>query len=428
MTDSPITALILHHLRRRSVLRGLGIAAAGLALRPSLAHAAAAELIPLKPNPEGRLTELYGLVGYVPGKGGAIGGTVAKRLAEAPPPASKRLKVFHFNDMHNYLVHGAPPQGETHAMSQIVAKVRAAKAKAKADDALVFVSVGDDRTGTGLDKLLGDVTGAGFRVDPAYVAYSAAGVDVGALGNHEFDHGARTLRTGIRASAKFPLLSANIHGSRELEAGRDYFPAVIGVAGGLRIAFLGLTTPVTKHYRKAGDPGLAIASPVATARELLPGLARLADVVLILSHCGYGEEFGPPRKSDGWRFFIQEGDVSIAKAVAGLVDKPVAIVGGHTHTTLNAARLDPENLVGGIPILQAGAHGKYLGEATMTLKAGEDTRFSTRLHPIRPRDDTAADPDAAKTERDADFDREFERRVIDPLQVQSRMSRAIEVK
>lgn len=398
----------------------MGVAAAGLALRPSLARAATAELIPLKPNPEGWITELYGLVGYAPGQGGAIGGAVAKRLAALQPPASKRLKIFHFNDMHNYLVHGDAPQGETHAMSQIVAKVRTAKRKAKADEPLLFVSVGDDRTGTALDKLLGDITGAGFRVDPAYVAYSAAGVDVGALGNHEFDHGARTLRTGIRASAKFPLLSANIHASRELEAGRDYFPAAIGVVGGLRVAFLGLTTPVMKHFRKAGDPGLQVASPVATAKELLPNLAKFADVVLILSHCGYGEDFGPERKSDGWRFYIQEGDVSIARAIGGLVDKPVVIVGGHTHTTLNAARLEPQNLVAGIPILQAGAHGKYLGEANLILKAGEDTRFSTRLHPIRPRDDTVADPEAAKTERDADFDADFERRVIDPLQAEIR--------
>ncbi len=417
---SPLTALILHRLRRRSVLRGIGIAAAALAVRPGLARAAALELIPLTPNPEGRITELYGLVGYAPGQGGGIGGAVAKRLAAREPPAAKRLKLFHFNDMHNYLVHGDAPQGETHAMSQIVARVKVAKAKAKADDPLLLVSAGDDRTGTGLDKLLGDVSGTGFRVDPAYVAYSAAGVDVGALGNHEFDHGARTLRTGIRASAKFPLLAANLHGSRELEVGRDYFPAVIGVVGGLRVACLGLTTPVIKHFRKAGDPGLALASPVATAKELLPGLAKLADVVVILSHCGYGEDFGPERKSDGWRFYIQEGDITLAKAVAGLVDKPVVIVGGHTHTTLNLAKLDPQNLVGGIPILQAGAHGKYLGEASLTLKAGEDTRFSTRLHPIRPRDDTVADAEAAKTERDSDFDAEFERRVIDPLQAQSR--------
>lgn len=415
---SPLTALILHHLRRRSVLRGLGIAAAGLALRSKPAHAAVAELIPLKPNPEGRITELYGLAGYRPGQGGAIGGAVAKRLAGLAPPAAKRLKLFHFNDMHNYLVHGGAPHGETHAMSQIVAKVRTAKAKAGPDDALLFVSVGDDRAGTGLDKLLGDITGTGFRTDPAYVAYSAAGVDVGALGNHEFDHGARTLRTGIRGSAKFPLLSANIHDSRELEAGRDYFPAAIGIVGGLRVAFLGLTTPVMKYFRKAGDPALKVASPVAVAKELLPNLAQLADVVLILSHCGYGEDFGPARKSDGWRFYIQEGDVSIAKAVAGLVDTPVVIVGGHTHTTLNAHRFDPDNLVGGVPILQAGAHGKYVGEATLTLEGGADTRFSARLHATRPRDDTVADPGAARTERDADFDAEFERRVIDPLQAQ----------
>lgn len=417
MSTPPLAALILHRLRRRSVLKGLGLAA-GLSLAPRAARAASLELLPLKPNPHGAFDALWGVAGHLPGQGGTIGGAAAKRLAAMTPPASRRLRLFHFNDMHNYLVHGDEDAGATHAMSQIVRRVRAARAKAKPDDAILFLSSGDDRTGTGLDKLLGNIEGDGFVTDPAYVAYSAAGVDAGAIGNHEFDHGARTLQRGIRGAARFPLLSANIHGGRVLEPARDYFPAAIGIVNGLRVALLGLSPVVMKHYRKAGDPDLAVASPVTTAKALLPALAPLADVIVILSHCGYGEDYGPARKSDGWRFFIQEGDILVARALAGLTAKPVVILGGHTHTVLNPTGFESEHLVGGIPILQAGAHGKYLGEATLTLAAGAETRFSARLHATRPH--APPDGDAARAERPQDLDAGFEAAVIDPLQAQAR--------
>lgn len=414
MTGSPSIARVLSAVRRRTVLRGLGAALAA-GLLPRAARAAGLELVPLKPNPHGAFAELWGVSGYVPGAGGALGGAAAKRLAARTPPATAKLRIFHFNDMHNYIASGRGEADETHALSQMVKRVRAARAKAKPGEAVLFLSCGDDRTGTALDKLLGDVEGRGFVSDPAYVAYSAAGVDAGAIGNHEFDHGARTLRRGIRNHARFPLLAANLHGCRELEAGRDVFPAAIGVAGDLRVALLGLVTPVAKHFRKAGDPGLALASPAAAAKELLPALAAHADVVLILSHCGFGEEFGPARKTDGWRFYIAEGDVTIARAIAGLTEKPVLILGGHTHTVLNAAALDRDNVVGGIPILQAGAHGKYLGEAVLDLAAGAESRLSARLRATRTGDD-----DGPRGERDDDYDRDFESRVVDPLQARAR--------
>ena len=62
------------------------------------------------------------------------------------------------------------------------------------------------------------------------------------------------MQRGIRGAARFPLLSANIHGGRVFEPARDYFPAAIGIVNGLRVALLGLSPVVMKHYRKAGDP------------------------------------------------------------------------------------------------------------------------------------------------------------------------------
>jgi 2',3'-cyclic-nucleotide 2'-phosphodiesterase (5'-nucleotidase family) len=421
MTDhrSPSTGLLLARLRRRAVLRGLS-AAAALALRPfaAAARAASPELVEVPVNPAGRLEAVYALSGAVPGAPvKSLGGPIAKRLAEMPRVQAMTLRLFHFNDMHNFLASRDAAKGETHALAQMVKRVRRARAKAAPDEVVLLLSAGDDRSGGEFDKLLGDVFGNGFSVDPSYTAYSAAGVDAAALGNHEFDHGARTLRTGIRQSARFPLLSANLSGCRELQAGRDYHPAAVAVAAGLRIGLIGLITPVTKHYRKSGEADLTVASPSDALAEILPAIADLSDVVIVLSHCGYGEDYGPPRASDGWRFYIREGDIPLAHAAAKLTGKPVVIVGGHTHTVLNKTALEPENLIDGVPILQTGAHGKYLGEAVLTLRAGEKTKFAARLYATRTRDDTLDrdDPDFAKREHDGDFDGEFDAQTIVPL-------------
>jgi 2',3'-cyclic-nucleotide 2'-phosphodiesterase (5'-nucleotidase family) len=119
----------------------------------------------------------------------------------------------------------------------------------------------------------------------------------------------------------------------------------------------------------------------------------------------------------GWRFYIREGDLPLARAAARLTDKPVVIVGGHTHTVLNKAALDPENLIDGVPVLQAGAHGRYLGEAVLTLRAGEKTKLSARLHATKSRDDSLDKdhPDFAKREHDGDYDRDFQARTVEPL-------------
>ncbi len=172
-----VPAIAASTARRRSVLRGLGVALSGLALRPFSAAARGLdpELVEIPVNPEGRLDSAFGLIGTTPGTAArAISGPLAKRLAAMTPSPGATLRIFHHNDMHNHLVVRDSQKGETHPLSQIVKRVRRARAKAAADEVVLLLTAGDDRTGTEFDKLLGDVTGAGFAVDPSYVAYSAA--------------------------------------------------------------------------------------------------------------------------------------------------------------------------------------------------------------------------------------------------------------
>ncbi len=363
------------------------------------------------PNPAGQLEQLYVL------KGDAVSGPVKRLVAGSKadiPPANgpdgqRNLRVLHFNDLHNNLTDLSGDTKGTRRFSQMVKRVNDARAAVQKNDALLFLSIGDDHTGTGFDELLGWSTEQ-FVADASYRAYSAAGVDCSVLGNHEIDRGTALLARGIEQDARFPILSANVHSSFHLEAGRDYFPAAIAVCNGLRIAMIGLTTRVETKVGQPNDLGLAVASPVEVISNILPAIEPHVDVVLILSHCGYGDGQHRSGKAAVVRD-IGEADFAIARAAKPLTDKPLFVLGAHTHTVINNDGLEENNIFDGVPVLQAGAKGQFIGELALDLSGTGDCEIrKVCLHAIKPNNKDASDP-----EQPGDYDAEFENAHIKPL-------------
>ncbi|WP_299435878.1 5'-nucleotidase C-terminal domain-containing protein [uncultured Rhodospira sp.] len=397
----------------------LTLAALGAA---AMAPAAAGELTlsRLTPNPYGVVEELYGLSGPVL-DGAPVTLTAPEGLAF--PAATlgegeaRDLRILHFNDLHNYLTKPHGKKGDTHVFAQMVRIAAETRATAEADDIVLFLSAGDDHTGGVFDELTG-FTPEDFVVDPAYTAYTVAGVDATVLGNHEFDRGTEMLATWIESAPLLPVVSANTVGSPHVDNGGHYFPALIAVAKGLRIGILGLTTAEDTRLGTPENPGLEIESPLETVEALLPALADKTDVVILLTHLGYGAGSDASGKAGAMRR-IGEGDSAVAELAGSLVDSPVVLVGGHTHTVLNADGL--EEVFGGVPVLQAGGHGSHLGEFRVSLTgtgAGASAGDMTaRLHALKKSDVRVAadDPKYATLQQDGDWDAGFERLVIDPL-------------
>ncbi|MEO8132768.1 MAG: 5'-nucleotidase C-terminal domain-containing protein [Betaproteobacteria bacterium] len=374
----------------------------------------ALQMVALRPNPAGSLDALFAL------HGDATGGPVEVAAHESPwaPAArsgSRRLRIFHFNDLHNYLQAPDAAPGENYLFSRIVARFRAACERAASDEIVLLLSGGDDHTGTPFDELLGWHPDE-MIIDPAYAAYSAAGVDAASLGNHDLDRGGALLAAGIRRNAAFPVLSANVHGCATLQRDRDYFSGAIAVAKGLRIGLIGLTTPIDTRTATAADPGLTVASPLITLRNMLPGVAALSDIVIIMSHCGYGTD-QPGTGSPFGAGYLAEGDIAIARLAATLTERPVLVLGGHTHTVLNAGGFGPDTLIDGIPVVQAGGQGSHLGEFQATLALAATRRqwsIDARLHALTGSARGPPAPSAAKSGI-ADVDIAFEAEVIAPM-------------
>jgi 5'-nucleotidase / UDP-sugar diphosphatase len=325
---------------------------------------------------------------------------------------------LHFNDMHNHITDMHGKKGDTHRLAQMVKQVRETRAAAADNEAVLFVSAGDDHTGSVFDELMGWSPDE-FVADASYRAYSAAGVDISTLGNHEFDRGAALLKKGIKTDARFPLLSANVHSSAHLKRDEDYVAAAIADIKSLRVGLIGLTTNVDTRVGQPADPTLAVERPTVAITNLLPAVAEISDVVVILSHCGYGEGKHTSGKAATARE-IGDGDFAIARIAARLTDKPVVVVGGHSHTKLNEDGIDANNLLDGVLITQAQAHGKWLGDIALSIAAGEgrDKWYnSVSLRPIKNSDKRVKPEDEkyASLQQEGDWDADFEAAHVAPL-------------
>lgn len=285
------------------------------------------------------------------------------------PARTCRLKIFHINDLHGHIA-GFTPRGNQPILSRMVSRLRAVRGHYRDDPntAVLAMSAGDDLVGAVFDELMGADPDS-FALHAGYRLYSAAGIDVCTLGNHDFDLGADVLAQAILKDAQFPVLSANMVSCHWLN-GLTY-PAALFVTKGLRVGVIGLTTP--GQIRQPTDSNLQIINPVRVVHNMLPAIRPYCDVIILLSHLGYS-------MASGSAAVRSAGDVELARSLPpGSLQ---LIIGGHTHHVLNEQGLTPDNIINGIPIVQAGTLGRFLGEVDISIRDGEAAVTHARLSQV----------------------------------------------
>jgi 2',3'-cyclic-nucleotide 2'-phosphodiesterase (5'-nucleotidase family) len=288
-----------------------------------------------------------------------------------PLPGLKKndffLTIYHFNDIHGHLVRFTPA-GDEAVFTRMAYQIQEKRLKV-ADDpyrAVLTLSAGDDCIGSVFDELMDDTFGSD-PVHASYRLYSAAGVDFSVLGNHDFDLGIQVLKHSIQKDAKFPILTANLADCPALQG--LYYPAALMVVKGIRIGIIGLATSAEYKISKKES---RIYNPIQTTLNILPAIKPLCDVVILLTHLGYS-------LSATSAITAEAGDVELARALpyAGVH----LIVGGHSHNELNHQGLSPQNIVNGIPIVQAGSLGRYLGRVDVRIRQKSAAVTHVRLIP-----------------------------------------------
>ena len=152
------------------------------------------------------------------------------------------------------------------------------------------------------DAIQGEPIGTMTRGEGIIDIMNAVGYDVAIPGNHEFDYGMDVF-LNLTERAKFPYISCNFNREGELV----FPPYVIREADGVKIAFVGVTTPETltsstpKHFQDEDGNFIygffqdetgegvyeAVQSAVDSARE------EGADYVVLMGHLGNQAECSP---------------------------------------------------------------------------------------------------------------------------------------
>jgi 5'-nucleotidase / UDP-sugar diphosphatase len=268
------------------------------------------------------------------------------------------ITILHFNDTHSNLAPVGPrdpslqgTQGGVARMASCIGSIKAA------EDNVLTLHAGDSFIG---DLFFNTTYGAG-----ELSLLRAIGVDAMTVGNHEFDLRPSTLYGAVAYAFRnggFPLLSANLDLSAPAVAPlRSFiFPSMTRTIGGVKIGVFGLTTPATNLL---SNPSPAVVSPDVLTIAQNTAAALRADgcrIVLLLSHCG----------------------IRIDRQLAYAVPELDAVIGGHDHLALDTPEFITDALGRSTPVVQAGAHYRFLGELRFNVQPGAVSYLDYRLLPV----------------------------------------------
>lgn len=322
----------------------------------------------------------------------ACAAKVATPGIEAGDLAPGRLVLAHTNDLHtHYLPERAEWRDDEALLGGFVAIdawIRALETRHGAD-AVLFLDAGDVLTGTPLMELEVRGVHGGAMLE----LMEATGVDGWVPGNHEFDRGFDHAQ-GFIAQSNMPVLSTNLRspcGPRPLDCGPaldNTVPWRIYEVNGLRVGVFGITTSGLGHLTDAATmQRLAVVDHAAAARAAVAALEPEVDLVVALTHIGLDSD----------------------RILAASVDGIDLIVGGHSHTRMNAAERVEDTW-----IVQAGSYGRLLGIAELAVEGGAITDLSWRAEEL----ELDALPLPARREVEdlaegyaSELDRRFSRRV-----------------
>ncbi len=311
----------------------------------------------------------------------ALSGCVTVR--EPTGPASPvEVQILAINDFHGAL---EPPRTSISVDGPNGAKVPVPAGGA----AYLATAIAQLRNGNSnsITVAAGDLTSASpfassqFLDEPAVLALNQIGLELNAVGNHEFDRGPEelkrlqeggcaqhTVRPPCRVDRDFPgarfrYLAANVRTA----SGETLFPAThlrtFGTGkNAVRVGFIGLTLRETPSLVvPSAVSGLSFEDEAETINALAPKLrAEGADAVVVLIHQGVTTEVGYNDKSCRG---VSGGLLPILARLDPVID---VVVSGHTHAAYvcDYAAIDPTR-----PFLvtSAGRSGTLVSNITLAI-------------------------------------------------------------
>jgi 5'-nucleotidase len=256
---------------------------------------------------------------------------------------------------------------------------------------------------------------AAFHDEPSIKAMNRMGLQVAAVGNHEFDEGWRELLRMQRGGciddgdgadgqdscpkrqrfpgSKFQYLGANVKWEDQGNRKRStILPATkIMKVDGVKVGFIGMTLEGTDAIvAQAGIQGIEFADEVETANALVPQLRkRGVKSIIVLLHEG-GTPSDPTAYNDCPG--LSGPGLTIAQNLAPAID---AVVSGHTHQPYNCVVKDRKG--NNRLLTSAASFGRMVTKMHFLIdrKSGDVVRPAAYAHNRIVRNDGSIDPSGA---------------------------------
>lgn len=248
-----------------------------------------------------------------------------------------KVVILHVNDMHSQIDHLGKLAYLADSLRNIYPN-------------FFLVSAGDNFTGNPVVDRDKD-PGA-----PMIDLMNRCGFTASVIGNHEFDMGQKAFNRKMK-KAKFPFICANFDAS-DAVLKQPWPYLVLETDFGVEIPMVGLIQ-LDQNGLPSAHPknleGIQFKDGVETARDY-SFLKEEYGILLILSHLGV------------------EDDIRLAESMP-FAD---AIIGGHSHTTLEEGLV-----VNGVFIAQAGARMRYIGKMVLTFDGDSLITITDELIPVK---------------------------------------------
>lgn len=258
-----------------------------------------------------------------------------------------RLTILHTNDVHSRLDPFPMDGGRNAGKGGVARRATLIEQIRKSEKNVLLFDAGDIFQGTPYFNL--------YKGEPEILAMNRLGYDAGTLGNHDFDGGIDNMVTQF-GKATFPMLIANYDFKNTVMNGRTK-PYKVFEKDGIRVGVFGVGIQPEGLIPKDAYRETVYLDPIETATTTAQQLRQheRCDYVVCLSHLGY--KYEEPKVSD----------VVLAGKTRG-VD---LIIGGHTHTFLDAPvainNLDEQP----VWVNQVGFAGINLGRLDLTFERGK---------------------------------------------------------
>ena len=269
--------------------------------------------------------------------------------------AAATITILHVNDTHSHIDGSGQKNAQLEVKDGGIARAATLINKLRATEPnVLLLHAGDLFQG---DPMFNTYFGV-----PELIMMKQLGFDAMAVGNHEFDLGPGVLNDALTsgfAYGSFPVLSANLDMSAFPSLLNFIQPSIIKNIGGVQVGIFGMTVPDNPTNIPA--PVIINSNLAAIAQATVNDLRNNgAQIVICLSHLGINYDKVMISGSNG-------------------ID---LVIGGHDHLVFNTPQLIPNSLGNNVPVFQAGAHYKYLGEIHLSYVNNHVQILDSQVIPI----------------------------------------------